>query len=49
MKLQLKKKKIINLSEQQTLDSKATIQIGGAGFTSSWFKELSKAYCNISN
>ncbi|NKC19027.1 MULTISPECIES: hypothetical protein [Pseudoalteromonas] len=47
MKLKIKKKSILNLSDKKSLNQKLTPQVGGGGFTSSWFEELSKAYCDI--
>lgn len=47
MKLKVKKKNMLNLSDNKSLNQKLTPQVAGGGFTSSWFKELSKAYCDI--
>ncbi|MBD1583717.1 hypothetical protein [Pseudoalteromonas sp. S16_S37] len=47
MKIKLNKKTIKTLKQDQKtpLDDKATRQIAGGGFTSEWFKELSRMYC----
>ncbi|NOU49239.1 hypothetical protein HG263_01555 [Pseudoalteromonas sp. JBTF-M23] len=47
MKIKLNKKTIKTLKQppKEQLDDKATRQIAGGGFTSEWFKELSRMYC----
>ncbi|BBN81500.1 hypothetical protein PA25_14850 [Pseudoalteromonas sp. A25] len=47
MTIKLNKKTIKTLKQvpQTHLDEKATRQIAGGGFTSEWFKELSRMYC----
>ncbi|MBQ4812476.1 hypothetical protein J8M20_14055 [Pseudoalteromonas luteoviolacea] len=48
MKLAVKKKNIKNLSDKKALEQDLTPHVAGGGFTSSWFEELSRAYCHIS-